>query len=114
PQPLFSLPAGVVADRHDRKRVMLAADAARAAALAALGFAIVADESALWLVTAVAFVEGVGSVFFAAASAGALRAVVPVRELAAAAGAQEARNAAATLAGPPLGGALFGLGRAVP
>jgi MFS family permease len=114
PQPLFSLPAGVVADRHDRKRVMLAADAARAVALAALGFAIVADESALWLVTAAAFVEGVGSVFFAAASAGALRAVVPVRELAAAAGTQEARNAAANLAGPPLGGALFGLGRAVP
>jgi MFS transporter len=94
--------------------VMLAADAARAAALAALGFAIVADEFALWLVAAAAFVEGVGSVFFAAAAAGALRAVVPVRELAAAAGAQEARTAAADLAGPPLGGALFGLGRAVP
>jgi hypothetical protein len=51
---------------------------------------------------------------FAAAQTGALRAVVPPSQLQAAAGAQEARNATARVAGPPLGGALFGLGHAVP
>ncbi len=40
--------------------------------------------------------------------------MVPRTELPAAAGAQEARRAAVRLGGPPLGGVLFELGRAVP
>ena len=40
--------------------------------------------------------------------------VVPARQLPAAAGAQTGRQAAVTLGGPPLGGALFGLARALP
>ena len=58
--------------------------------------------------------EGTGSTFFSAAQAGALRALVPATQLPAAAGAQEARRAAVQLGGPPLGGALFGLGRSLP
>ena len=46
-----------------------------------------------------------------AAEAGALRAVVPVRQLPGAAGARSGRLAAVWLVGPPLGGALFGLAR---
>ncbi|HEY3184330.1 MAG TPA: MFS transporter [Gaiellaceae bacterium] len=114
PEPILNLPAGLVADRWDRKRLMIAADCARAVALAALGAAILLDRVALWQIAVVAFVEGTGSVVFAAAQAGALRAVVPPRQLPAAAGAQEARHAVARVGGPPLGGALFGLGRAVP
>jgi len=45
---------------------------------------------------------------------GALRAVVPRRQLPAAVGAQRARVSIVLLVGPPLGGALFGLGRAIP
>jgi MFS family permease len=114
PQPILGLPAGVLADRWDRKRLMIAADCARAVALGALGAAILADRVALWQIVIVAFVEGAGSAVFAAAQAGALRAVVPPPQLPDAAGAQEARFAVAGLGGPPLGGALFGLGRAVP
>jgi hypothetical protein len=114
PQPMLSLPAGVLADRWDRKRLMIAADCARAVALGALGVAIVAGRVALWQIVVVAFVEGAGSTVFAAAQAGALRAVVPPQQLPDAAGAQEARFAVAGIGGPPLGGALFGLGRAVP
>ena len=114
PQPILSLPAGVLADRWDRKRLMIAADCARAVALGALGAAIVAGRVALWQIVVVAFVEGAGSAVFAAAQAGALRAVVPSQQLPDAAGAQEAQFAVARIGGPPLGGALFGLGRAVP
>jgi hypothetical protein len=114
PQPILSLLAGVVADRRDRKRLMIAADCARTLALAALGAAILLDRVALWQIVVVAFVEGTGSAVFAAAQTGALRAVVPLQQLPAAAGAQEARFAVARVGGPPLGGALFGLGRAVP
>lgn len=114
PQALLNLLAGVAADRWNRKWLMIGADAVRAAAVASLGIAIVADALSFWLIPVVAFVEGCGSLVFRAAQAGAVRAVVPARQLPAAAGAQEARGAAVGLAGPPLGGALFGLGRAVP
>jgi hypothetical protein len=114
PAAVFALPAGVAADRFDRRRLMIAADAARAAALGALGATIVLGQVAFWQIPLVAFAEGTGSVVFGAAEAGALRAVVPLFQLPAAAGAQEARASAVRLAGPPLGGVLFALGRAVP
>jgi MFS family permease len=114
PSTLFGLAAGVVADRSNRKRLMIAADGVRALAVGSLVATILLDELTFWQIVAVAFVEGTGSTFFNVASAAALRAVVPLRQLPAAAGAQQARVATVMLAGPPLGGALFGLGRAVP
>jgi hypothetical protein len=52
-------------------------------------------------------------VFFGA-QPGALRAVVPAWQLPAAAATETGRQAVVRLAGPPLGGALFGLARALP
>lgn len=114
PYALFGLLAGVAADRYDRRRVMLAADAGRVVAVAALATAIVLDEVAFWQIPVVAFIDGTGSAFFRPAAAGALRSVVPTAQLPAAAGVEQSRVAAVFVAGPPLGGALFSLGRAVP
>ena len=114
PHGLFGLPAGVAADRWNRKRLMIAADGVRALAIAALAATILLDRVAFWQIAVVAFVEGTGSVFFNTAHAGALRAVVPRQQLPAAVGVIRARSATVMLAGPPLGGALFTLGRAVP
>ena len=114
PSALFGLLAGVTADRWNRKRLMIAADAVRAVAMGGLGAALVLGHAALWGILLVAFVEGTASTFFSMAAPGALRAVVPPRQLPAAAGAQEARRSVVRLAGPPLGGVLFGLGRSVP
>jgi predicted MFS family arabinose efflux permease len=111
---LFALPAGVVADRWNRRRLMIAADGVRVLAVGGLAAAIIADRLDFWVIPPVAFIEGVGAAVFAAAQAGALRAVVPARQLPGAAGAQTGRLAAVGLAGPPLGGALFGLARALP
>jgi Transmembrane secretion effector len=114
PSAVLALPAGLAADRWDRRRLMIGADVVRAVAMASLGAAIVAGDVAFWWIAAVALVEGCGSVVFTSAQAGALRAVVPARQLPTAVGAEEARNAAVRLAGPPVGGFLFGIGRAVP
>jgi hypothetical protein len=113
PSPIFGLVAGVAADRWDRKRIMLIADGISALAVGSLAAAILLD-STFWLIPIIAFIEGTGSVFFSAAQAGALRAVVPRRQLPDAVGVQQARFASVSLGGPPLGGALFGIGRAVP
>ena len=111
---LFALPAGVVADRWNRRWLMIAADGVRVLAVGGLAAAILADRLAFWAIPLVALVEGAGAALFAAAQAGALRAVVPARQLPGAAGAQTGRLAAVDLAGPPIGGALFGVARALP
>jgi len=114
PHAVFGLLAGVAADRWNRKRLMLAADGIRALAIASLAAMILLDRVSLWQIAVVAFVEGTGAVFFNTAHAGALRAIVPRQQLPAAVGVIRARGAIVMIAGPPLGGALFALGRAVP
>lgn len=111
---LWLLPAGLVADRWPRKRLMILSDGVRLAALATLGAALLGQGAAFWAITFVAFVEGSGAALFASAQAGALRAVVPIVQLPDATATQTGRQAAVLLAGPPIGGALFGLGRALP
>ncbi len=114
PTALLALPAGLAADHWNRKRLMIAADGVRLLAVGGLAATILLDGIVFWAIALVAFIEGTGAAFFSAAHAGALRAVVPVRQLPAAAGAQTGRQAAVALGGPPLGGALFGLARALP
>jgi len=110
----FALFAGAMADRADRKRLMVAADAARAVATGALALMLLGGRPPFAALVAVAFVDGTGHTFFMPAASGALRSVVPPRQLGDAAGAEQARLAIVRLAGPPLGGALYGIGRAVP
>jgi hypothetical protein len=93
---------------------MVAADGVRLLAIGCLAAIILAHQVAFWAIPLVAFVEGSGTVLFLAAHAGAMRAVVPPRQLPAAVGAQTGRQAAVGLVGPPLGGALFGLAPALP
>jgi predicted MFS family arabinose efflux permease len=110
----FSLLGGVAADRFDRKRIMVAADAVRAAALALLAASLIAGRPAFAAIVAVALVEGAGEAFFRPAAAGAMRSVVPPRQLPAAASTTQARLAAVRLIGPALGGALYAVARFVP
>ena len=114
PYALFSLPAGLAADRWNRRWLMIGADTVQALVIGGLALAVLLDRAAFWLIATAAFLEGAGSLFFGVASAGALRAVVPVRQLPAAVAMQRARAATVLLLGPPIGGALFGLSRALP
>jgi MFS family permease len=114
PWVLFALPAGLAADRWSRRRLMILADGVRVLAIGTLAVTILLDRVSFWEVVVVAFVEGIGSALFFGAQPGALRAVVPAHQLPAAAAAETGRQAVVRLAGPPLGGALFALARAVP
>lgn len=114
PMALLALPFGVAADRWNRKWLMICADGVRVLAIGALAAAILAGRVAFSAILLAAFVEGAGAALFTAAQAGALRAVVSARQLPAAAAAQTGREAVVQIAGPPLGGALFGLSQALP
>jgi MFS family permease len=111
---LFALPGGLAADRFNRKPLMILSDVVRAAAMAALGITVVLGRASFWQMTAAAFVEGAGSTAFLGASMGAVRAVVPRQQLPMATSVLTARLAIVRLAGPPLGGLLFGLARSFP
>ena len=91
PWVLFTLPAGVAADRWNRRRLMIAADGVRVVAIGGLAAAILLHRTAFWAIPLVAFVEGSGAALFSSAHIGAVRAVVPARQLPAAVGAQTGR-----------------------
>jgi MFS family permease len=114
PYALFGLFAGVAADRWNRRSLMLTADGIRIAAVGSLVVALAFDSLSFAQIAVVAFVEGSAFVFFNIAEVGALRSVVETAQLPDAAAAEQARFATVTLVGPSLGGALFGVGRAVP
>ena len=114
PYALFALFAGVVADRWNRKHVMILMDVVRALGAISIVVALALDQLTFAHVCIVAFLEGSAFVFFNIAEVGALRSVVPPKQLPDAAAAEQARFATVTLLGPPLGGVLFGIARALP
>jgi MFS family permease len=110
----LQLPAGALSDRFDRRLTMIICDVMRAVLLAVLAV-LVAVHLATWpVVMVVGLVEGGATAIFSPASAAALPAIVPDAQLEEAWAATEARSYAAGLAGPALGGVLFGLGQALP
>jgi hypothetical protein len=111
---LFNLPAGVAADRFDRRRLMIMADVVSAASVGTLAALVLTHHASFWTILVVAFVDATGGVFFRAGQSGAFRAVVPLAQLPAAASVSQARGATVLLSAPPVGGALFGLGRGLP
>jgi MFS family permease len=111
---LLPLPAGGLADRHDRKRIMIGCDAVRLAAVGSIAVAGWLGHISYPQVLVAGFVEGSASVLFGLAQRAALPMLVHESQRSAAVGQNEARNNAAQLAGPALGGALFGLSWAAP
>jgi MFS family permease len=110
---VLTLHAGVFVDRHDRRRLMIACEAARAAALASVAAGVVWGFVSFWQLVVVSVVEGVGFTLFEIAQRAALRQLVPTNELAHAAALNQGREYGALLAGLPLGGILYAAGRAI-
>jgi MFS family permease len=113
-QLVLGLPGGALADRFDRRLTMIGCDIVRAAVLGVL-VALVLLHLISWpVVLVVAVIEGGASVLFDPAATAALPVLVADEQLERAWAATEARTYGADLAGPALGGLLFGLGAALP
>jgi predicted MFS family arabinose efflux permease len=108
------LPAGALVDRWDRRRVMLACEAGRAIALGSVGLTTLLGTVTVMQLVVVAIVEGSLFVFFDLCEGAALPRIVAAEQLPAAMAQNQARTQGADLVGQPLGGWLFGLGRAFP
>src|SRR5579875_2831260 len=114
PLAIFSLPAGVLADRFNRKRLMIGCDVIRMLGAASVVLALALGRPAFAQIVIVAFLDG--GLFAAAhiAERGALRHVVETEHLQDAVARNEARLYTAGIVGPSLGGLLFAVARALP
>ncbi|MBF6589392.1 MAG: MFS transporter [Ktedonobacterales bacterium] len=114
PYLLFSLPAGALIDRWNRKLVMILCDAGRALALGSIPVALLFGPISLTQLYIVSAVEGTLFVFFNLAEVACLPRVVPKEQLPAATAQNAVTDGTSALIGPSLGGALFGLGQMLP
>ena len=107
PQIAAVLLAGVIADRVDRRWLMIAADIMRAIAIGVMGVMSVAGQLELWhLWVLVAFV-GIGNSFFYPAYTALVPQVLPKEQLVQAAALRQfVRPLSMRVIGPALGGAL--------
>ena len=103
------LAGGVVSDRHDRRRVMLIADAVRAVLLVAMGALALSGTLQLWHMMAIVAVYGAAQAFFDPASDAIVPELLPGWQLGEANALEQlVRPLALRLAGPAVGGALVG------
>ena len=107
PLGLFVLLGGVVSDRFERRRIMIAADVVRAAAAGTIGALSLTGAIELWHLIALAAVFGSGEAFFGPAFTSIVPQIVP-RHLLLQANSldQFIRPFAFLLVGPALGGWL--------
>ncbi|MFI6330170.1 MFS transporter [Micromonospora chersina] len=108
------LPAGVVADRFPRRTLLVACDAVRLVGYLALAGAVLAGVANLPMILAVTVVGAAANAVFGTTEHAAVRNLVPAAQLSTAVARNEARSYGTQLAGPPLGGLLYGLGRSLP
>jgi MFS family permease len=115
PNLLFGLPAGAIADRFDRRRIVAAVNLVRAAALAVLTLTIVGGVVGIAFVLLTLFVLGTAEIFADVSSSSLLPRVVAREHL----GIANARLHGSflltnLLVGPPIGAFLFTVGMALP
>jgi MFS family permease len=110
PQILFALPAGQVADRFQRKRLILAMLALNATASAVLLSLAATGNQRVELILAVLLVFGTGRAFLGPSMLALLPSVVPRELLPNAITWNSSTWQSAVVIGPALGGLLYGFG----
>jgi DHA3 family tetracycline resistance protein-like MFS transporter len=104
PQILLMVFGGVLTDRIERRRMMMAADVIRAAAIGTMGVLSVSGALELWHVVALVVVFGVGDAVFWPAFTAIVPELVPADELVQANSLDNFVRPATRLVGPALGG----------
>ncbi|MEW2484829.1 MFS transporter [Streptomyces sp. NPDC048411] len=114
PALVVQLPAGVLVDRMNRRRVMMTCVLVRMAAVATVAASLLGDRVWVWHIALVAFIQSSMTVFYQLSERAMVRGVVPPRQLGAAMATNEARSRGVNFIGHPTSGAMFGLSAWVP
>ena len=105
---LFAIPAGVLADRTSRARLMASAEAVRVLSLAGIVALLLVGGLTLPWLAVLGFAGAAGTVAYSVAAPALVPSLVPARALLAANGRLELARTVAFTAGPALAGALVG------
>jgi len=112
---LLSLPAGAVADRHDRVALMWRAQAVQCVVVALIAILAAIGAAGIAVLVAAGFCLGAAEVIFSNAAQAELPRLVPAESLPKANGnLQVSLTLGETFLGPPLGSVLFAAARALP
>ena len=111
---LLSLPAGVLADRTSRRRLMLGAEVLRGAALLVILLLLLGGALTLPWLAVLGFLGAAGTVAYSVAAPALVPSLVPAGRLAMANRWLELTRSTAFAAGPALGGAVVGWAGAAP
>lgn len=111
---VVGIPAGVLADRFGRRRMMIIAEVVQCVAMLVATVALLTGRADLWLLCLVSFVNGAMHAVFGAASSSSIPDLVDRPALKAALSANEGRDAALGIVGPLLGAALLTFHHAAP
>ena len=103
---LFALPAGVWVDRLRRRPILILGDLGRALALATIPIAHWLGVLTIWQLYAVAFVHGIGTVFYDVAYQSYLPSLVGRDQVVEGNSKLEVSRAAANIGGPGIAGGL--------
>ncbi|HRP99394.1 MAG TPA: MFS transporter [Terrimesophilobacter sp.] len=108
---LFALQAGALADRLDRRRIMLAANTARVLLMLVLAASVIVGLESIWVLYAVALLIGTTETLYDTSAQSILPQVVQRSQLSRANGRLYAAEMTANqFVGPPLGGFLVAAG----
>lgn len=108
------LPAGVIVDRSDRKKLMLAASGSGVVVYGSVGVAAGLGVLTIGHLIAAALLTGVAAGVFGPAETSAVRSVVAQDQLPTALSQNQARRHIAELVGGPLGAAMFSASKVLP
>jgi hypothetical protein len=111
---LLALPAGSLVDRHNPRRVLLAAETAQVVMAVSVSVALGMDRLTDPHIVAAAFTFGGALPFMGTARAVLVRTIVPSSQMTAALGQEQLRSSTVGMVGPPFGGFLAGISLAMP
>lgn len=111
---VLKVPGGHLADRYDRRTLMIIMDAVRMLAAGSVPLAALLHGLSYPQLLGVVVIEGAGSAMFGPAAVVYLREIVPKQHLTRALSQTQATSGAMSLIGPTLGGLLFGVDRLLP
>ncbi len=104
PRAILAPVAGLLADRADRRRLMIAASAMRAA-----GVAILPLSTEVWQIAAIAAFVAIGTTIVQPAELASIPMVVPPAQLVPALSLTQVTNSVTRIIGPPLGAGLISI-----
>jgi MFS family permease len=111
---LVALPGGALADRWSRRRILIGYSFLGTVLFGSVAVAAWLGHLTLPHLLLVGLINGGGYALFMPAESGALREIVAPEDISTALTAAHGRQNLAGLAGAPLGGLLFSIGRAIP